>query len=460
MKQRGVVAALSCAYGVSMLAYRPTVMQTMPTMVAALGLSREDGGRLLSLGATVYMFCKPAAQVLSDKVEARAMLVLSMVASGLVFLCIGLASTIGQISLCFALVHVTQALHSPAMLAVLGRQFAPAQRGMPLSIISSSANAVNAVIPLLVTATLRATGGSWRAVFLSQGGCCAAVGLLLAPVILRFRVVPAQPASSAAAAANSAAAAAAAAVSPQQERTAEKPPLPLLPPAAPEVTLREIAKRPAIWLLGLSSTALYVVRFGVEGWLASFFAEGATKQAGAEAAAVFLFWWQAGGFLGSLVAGPLSDTLLGGARTLALVACSAALVAGLAALPRLGGAAASAWALAAVGALCGACVFAQRTLVTLCTREQVPPSSGGRADAIVNLLAELGGVLAGLPLIRLVGAFGWGAYVPALNCAALAMLAIGLVLHAKLRRARKRKTSFDEVELLQTRLEDDASERR
>ena len=89
MKHTGMVVALSCAYGISMLAYRPTVMQALPTMVADLGWSREDGGSLLSLGATVYMVCKPAAQVLSDSVEARTMLVLSVVLSGTVFLCIG-----------------------------------------------------------------------------------------------------------------------------------------------------------------------------------------------------------------------------------------------------------------------------------------------------------------------------------------------------------------------------------
>ena len=335
-----------------------------------------------------------------------------------------------QVSACFAIVHVTQAMHSPAMLALLGRQFAPAQRGTPLSIISSSANAVNSLIPLLVTATLRWTGGSWRFVFLSQGAACAAVGLVLMPAILSFpRSQPPQAMARVAMASTQ--------QPPGTQPLAAVSPVPL--------TLGDIARKPAIWLLGVSSTLLYVVRFGVEGWLATFLAEGSTKEAGAEAAALFLFWWQAGGFAGSLAAGPLSDSLLGGARTPAVVGCAAALVVGLEALPRIGGAEAPAGALAAVGALCGACVFGQRTLMTLCTREQVPPAAGGRADAIVNLLAELGGVLAGLPLIRLVGVFGWGAFVPALNCAALAMLVTGLVLHAKLRR-RKRKTSFDEAE--------------
>ena len=265
-------------------------------------------------------------------------------------------------------------------------------------------------------------------VFLTQGGVCACAGLVLAPFILRFP--PSRPA--------------AAAVSLSHERQAQQEQRDPLPAA---VTLPEIVRKPAIWLLGLCSTMLYIVRFGMEGWLATFFAQGATKESGAEAAALFLFWWQAGGFSGSLVAGPLSDSLLGGARTPAIAGTAAALVIGLAALPRLGGAAAAPWALAVVGALCGGCVFGQRTLITLCTRELVPASSGGRADAVVNLLAELGGVLAGLPLIRLIGLLGWGAFVPTLNCAALAMLAMGLLLHAKLkRRKRKRKKSVDEAE--------------
>ena len=114
-----------------------------------------------------------------------------------------------------------------------------------------------------------------------------------------------------------------------------------------------------------------------------------------------------------------------------VVACATALVGGLSVLPRLGGAAAASWALSAVGALCGACVFGQRTLMTLCTREQVPPDAGGKADAIVNLLAELGGVIAGLPLIRLVNHLGWSVYVPALRFAALVMVGAGLWLHVR-----------------------------
>eukprot|EP00937_MAST-01D_sp_MAST-1D-sp2_P000762 g762.t1 len=404
----GFVAVLSCAFGASMLAYRPTVMQTIPTMVQDLGFTAEEGGALLSLGATVYMFCKPAMQVVSDSVEARTMLVLSVTLSGILFLGIGLSSAMWQIQLSFAMVHVTQAMHSPAMLSLVGRQFTPKERGTPTSIINSSGNAVNALIPLLVTSTLRWTRGSWRIVFLSQGGCCAVVGVLLAPAILRFKPPPPPPLKAAQTVARHA--------------------------ATPAVTMAGVARNGSIWLLGLCSTALYVVRFGVEGWLASYFAEGSTKEAGAGAAAVFLFWWQTGGFVGSLAAGPFSDRHLGGARTPLMVIGAMVLVTCLIALPRLGGAGAAMWALAACGAVCGACVFGQRTLIILCTRAQVPPNAGGKADAIVNLLAELGGVLAGLPLIRLINRFSWHTYTPALNCAALTMVVCGLLLYGKEKR--------------------------
>ena len=177
MKHKGMVTALSCAFGASMLAYRPTVMQTMPTMVQDLGLGPEEGGKLLSLGATVYMVCKPSAQVISDSVEARTMLILSVTLSGILFLGIGVSSALWQIQACFAAVHITQAMHSPAMLSLVGRTFAAKERGTPLSIINSSGNAVNSLIPLLVTATLRWSGGNWRVVFLTQGATCALAGV-------------------------------------------------------------------------------------------------------------------------------------------------------------------------------------------------------------------------------------------------------------------------------------------
>jgi sugar phosphate permease len=88
------------------------------------------------------------------------------------------------------------------------------------------------------------------------------------------------------------------------------------------------------------------------------------------------------------------------------------------------------WMLSACGTCLGAIVFGQRTLLILATRELVPTSAGGKADAIVNVLGEFGGVLAGYPLIALVESAGWNADTSTLTMCALLLVAFNARLLA------------------------------
>ena len=85
-------------------------------------------------------------------------------------------------------------------------------------------------------------------------------------------------------------------------------------------------------------------------------------------------------------------------------------------------------ALAFVGVVSGFCVFGQRGLLTLASRGAVPAKDGGKADAIANALAELGGVLAGAPLIYLIQASDWTMFTRTLLMAAVVMCAGCVVL--------------------------------
>jgi sugar phosphate permease len=222
--------------------------------------------------------------------------------------------------------------------------------------------------------------------------------------------------------------------------------------------MRDVGARWQIWVLGLCSTALYTARFAVEAWVATYFAEkaklglpagnsddfdvllsGATDGGAALARRAYtelMVAWQGGGFVGALVAGPASDRLCGGRRMPGVLLCGATLVwVFAAALPALG-AGSPAWRLRAAGLLGGTCVFGARTLLVLSTREQVPLGAGGKADAIVNLLGEVGGVLAGLPMIRAIERAGsWTMFGHMLAAAALALLLLCAPLFAAEARA-------------------------
>lgn len=165
--------------------------------------------------------------------------------------------------------------------------------------------------------------------------------------------------------------------------------------------------------------ALYVIRFGIEGWLRTYFAEGRLLDPTQKDrfTASFYFWWQLGGFTGTVLSGPISDSLTSGRRMPMAAACALVLAMQVRQLRT----AATSTSVSLVGLLAGFAVFSQRTLFSLFSRQQVPNNSGGRAEAICNMLAEAGGALAGYPLIQLVtrSSSSWDVYVLVLTgCAA------------------------------------------
>jgi sugar phosphate permease len=154
------------------------------------------------------------------------------------------------------------------------------------------------------------------------------------------------------------------------------------------------------FLMASASLTLYILRFGFEFWMSIYLKDTLGKDAGGRMFMLFIFWWQIGGFVGTLAAGPLTDRL-GGER---LPAASAASVAMLAVL--LGWHSCSAAALAGLGFSAGCACFGNRVLLMLAIRQAVPLKWGGRAEALNFLFAEFGGVLAGWPLITMLERLG------------------------------------------------------
>lgn len=171
--------------------------------------------------------------------------------------------------------------------------------------------------------------------------------------------------------------------------------------------LGAVLKTAAIWVIGVNYAACYFVRMGVEGWIGTYLAEAR----GVGSVGAFLFFWQCGGVVGTATAGPVAARW----RPAAAVAGSAALVLAFAAALAFGGA--SAATLGGAAFLGGGAVYGTRVLLQLAIRDHVHRGDCGKADAIANALAECGGALAGLPLVRALGD-DWAAFPSALAAAA------------------------------------------
>lgn len=178
-----------------------------------------------------------------------------------------------------------------------------------------------------------------------------------------------------------------------------------------------------VWAAGFNLATLYVIRFGVEGWIATWLSE---EQGACLGGGEFIFFYQCGGLAGTLLAGFASDWLRGRPLPVAVVSAGILLAATGAMHLQL---VAGSGQIACLAAMIGTGVFGQRVLVNLFTRMQVPQNECGKADAIVNGLGELGGVMAGLPFIQIVHWYeSWQAYTAILVAMASYLVASNVFL--------------------------------
>lgn len=138
-----------------------------------------------------------------------------------------------------------------------------------------------------------------------------------------------------------------------------------------------------------------------------------------DAASIGIVAMEIGGLVGGLSSGTVSDTVFGGRRAPVMVLCSAALAASLAMFwsgATVPGSAALASLLglapttAAVAVWCGAVglfSFPVHVLLGLAARELVPRGISGTAGGMVKAMGQVGSVLAGYALAKLVQGVGW-----------------------------------------------------
>eukprot|EP00614_Pseudopedinella_elastica_P029885 CAMPEP_0172623816 /NCGR_PEP_ID=MMETSP1068-20121228/131734_1 /TAXON_ID=35684 /ORGANISM="Pseudopedinella elastica, Strain CCMP716" /LENGTH=504 /DNA_ID=CAMNT_0013432521 /DNA_START=90 /DNA_END=1604 /DNA_ORIENTATION=+ len=445
-----LVALLTLGYGVSSWAFRPTILSLLPRLLGDLGLDHEAGGSIISTCQLTYMAFKPLAQFFSDQVDPRILLTASTIVSGLSFCAVALSTSKLHVTVLLILLMVAQAPHTPAMSKLLSQWFEKEERGGAFSYVNSAVNVASCTVPLLVSTVLGA-GGTWHSVFLLVGTALCLVGLGQALFFWSSRHLEPrdlQPGST------------------NKEKAGPGFSTPTKNTAGNTTSPKDGEKgwaavlQPSVLLVAFNFALVYAIRLGIEGWLATFLKETTRPVSGMassalpdnEAAAVavaastvFLFWWQVGGFIGTAAAGPVADMLHG--RCMVIASCQATAMATAAAVLHwvhwtvLGQA-----GLATTATVLGACVYGQRLLFNLSVRDNVPLAVAGRAEGLTSLVAELGGSLAGFPLVRLVTVTGtWSTYSLCLVSTSAVVAVINLVLA----RVEARKRDQGQLRFLQ-----------
>lgn len=350
-----------------------------------LGISRAQVGLLsaaMSLGGVLLLL--PAGR-LTDRVSLRRALAGGLAVIALALVAVGIADGFTWL---FALLFITGMGHawvSPSTSRAVALWFPPRRRGTAMS-VKQTGNPLGGILTAALLPPIALVAG-WRAAVVAMG-LATALAAVLVLAFARERELPTAGVSRMAAAG-----------------------------------LRELLRQPALWAASAVAAAFSAAQFITTTYLALYAKEVHGQDA--VSAATFLAWALAGGFVGRLFWGVVSDRLWGGARgpvlaLIGLIAAVAALALGLATAP---------WPpllLVAVAVVLGGSAIGWNGVYLTVLAEIAGPRTVGTVTAVGLLVANLG--LAGGPplfgwIVDVSGSYRWGWWLVAVTSAVAAWIA-------------------------------------
>ena len=249
-----------------------------PFLVADLGLSKQDVGLLVTATYVGAAGILVLAGSLSDRFGVRALFLLGMVLAGVPLALASLAPNYAWLLLPMALYGIGNAFALPPTTRAIVEWFPTRQRGLAMGIKQTGVALAGTICGLLVPTLGRAYG--WRGVLLILGLATVASGLL--------------------------------AWAAYRDRATE----PAVAGSKPRASFRTVLRDRNLLLLG-GVTFLYAgVQLSLVGFLVLFLTERAGL--GLAEAGALLALAQAGGVVGRIGWGVVSDTLFGGRRKLVI----------------------------------------------------------------------------------------------------------------------------------------------
>ncbi|MDD9951108.1 MAG: MFS transporter [Zetaproteobacteria bacterium] len=364
----------------------------MPSMIAELGYSKADLGILASGLYLSYGASKLVSGIMSDKFSSRIIMSLGLILTGLANVLFGMASEIMTLTALWSLNGFFQGFGFAPIAKQLTYWFPSAQRGRWWTIISSANNVGGALAPILVSTIL--VFGSWRIAMTSIGYLAIGMGILVAltirdsPETLGLSSVKEKKFK-----ANS-------------EESTKAP------------SLKEAIFNRPILLLAIAYFCVYVVRSGLNDWVALYLHQSkglpfsfATRSVG---------WFEFGGFIGSIMSGWVSDHYFGGKRIPLMIGATTILFFTISWFTYTD--VDDPWTLAALVGICGTGIFVPQALIGLASAEYVDKRVAGTAYGFTGGVSYMGAAASGYPLGYVIDTWGWDGFFLCMGIATLCIL--------------------------------------
>ncbi|KAM6295695.1 glucose-6-phosphate exchanger SLC37A4 [Aegotheles albertisi] len=388
---------------------RKTFSFVMPAVMAEVPLGKDELGLITSSQAAAYAISKFVSGVLSDRVSARWLFSSGLLMVGLVNVAFSWSSTVAAFAGLWFLNGLAQGLGWPPCGKILRKWFEPSQFGTWWAVLSTSMNLAGGLGPIV--AALVSLHYDWRMTLTFSGFICVVVSFVCLVLIKN------EPSDVGL---------------PNIEQAAKKG---KKGSSSDNSTLTELLLSPYLWVLSTGYLVVFGVKTCCTDWGQLFLIQerGQSVLVGSS----YMSALEIGGLVGSIAAGYLSDRAVarvglssyGNPRHVLLLSMMAGMcvsmflfrvtvtgdspkenhfwTVALQPLAHLTGLKEHELWILTLGAVFGFSSYGPIALFGVIANESAPANLCGTSHAIVALMANVGGFLAGLPFSTIAKHYSW-----------------------------------------------------
>jgi OPA family glycerol-3-phosphate transporter-like MFS transporter/OPA family sugar phosphate sensor protein UhpC-like MFS transporter len=379
---------------------RKNLSIAMPGIGHELGISKADLGLFLTLHGLLYGVSKFANGFLGDRCNARVFMATGLILSAIVNVFFGFSSAVLTLGLLWMLNGWVQGMGFPPCARLMAHWFPPKELATNYSIWNTS-HSIGAGLVVVICGYLAAYG--WRWCFFVP----AAMAILCA-VFLLFSLRDTPPSLGL----------------PEVEGTEQSSEATSFSSAL----LKQVFGNKYVWLLGMASFSLYIVRYAVLDWGPTLLTE--VKHAKLAHSGWMVAGFEVSGVMGMLVSGWLTDRVFGGRGARLCVICMA--LAGVVILLLWKLPTQSPWVCAGLLCLAGFFIYGPQALVGVIVTNLATKRLAATAIGFTSIFSYASTLFSGWGLGVLVERYGWNAALAGLvGAAALSVFFFALVWPAK-----------------------------
>ena len=379
---------------------RKNLSVAMPGMGKDLGISKADLGLFLTLHGLLYGVSKFANGVVGDRANARTFMAAGLFLSAIINVFFGFSSAVVTLGLLWMLNGWVQGMGFPPCARLMTHWFSPKELATNFSIWNTS-HSIGAGLVVVLCGYLAAY--HWRLCFFVPAGLA-----ILCTFFLLGSLRDTPPSLGL----------------PEVEGTKQAP----TNEGFSSALLRQVFGNPYIWLLGLGSFCVYILRYAVLDWGPTFLTE--MKHIKLAHSGWMVAGFEVAGVAGMLISGWLTDRVFGGRG--ARLCVISMILAGVSLLLFWKLASQSLWLNTLLLCLAGFFIYGPQALVGIVVANLATKRLAATAIGFTSIFSYASTLFSGWGLGALVQHYGWNMALAGLTgVAALGTLFFALVWPAK-----------------------------